>query len=368
LIDSAMASLRAAHADLTDPIVTCLRHRAMLLAEQDKPAAALVDTDEAMALLQNQRIDQSGVLLNLRETRAGALAALGRLAPAIQDYEAVLAELQRRGELDSTTNSFKLNNFAVMLQRAGQSSRALQIIEQSLQAWLGPNADRKLDGAQRINYISALHSVGRIDQALPHAELGMTQALQANEPRVMSQMSLRAAEVLCETAEIARCESLIDLSAKNFATYISPTHPTLARLELLRAHVALTRQLPADAREHIARALDIMDKTGKPDGRRCLALAQLAQAHLMLGERDAALKTAQEAVAYARLHFADFPTSRWGGTAMLSLGRVQRERGDTKLAAEALQNAKTQLEASLGANSPIVLNLTREMTGLTAQK
>ena len=368
LIDGAMASLRATQPDSTDPIVTCLRHRSMLLAEQSQPDAALVDIEQAMALVANQRIDQSGVLLNLRETRAGALAALGRLSPAIQDYEAVLAEFQRRGELDSTTNTFKLNNFAVILQRAGQSHQAVQVIEQSLQAWLGPNADRKLDWAQRSNYISALHSVGRIDQALPHVELGMTEALQANEPRILSQVSLRAAEVRCETNELARCESLIELSAKNFATYISPTHPTLARLELLRAHLALTRQSPALAREHIARALGILDKSGKPDGRRCLALAQLAQAHLMLGERDAALKAAQEAVAYTRLHFADFPTSRWGGMAMLSLGRVHRERGETKLAAEALQNANQQLEAALGADSAIVLNVKREVTDLTAQK
>lgn len=368
LIDGAMASLHATQPDSTDPIVTCLRHRAMLLAEQGQQDAALADTDQAMALVPNSRIDQSGVLLNLRETRAGALAALGRLAPAIQDYEAVLAEFQRRGELDSTANSFKLNNFAVILQRAGQSLRALQTIEQSLKAWLGPNADRKLDWAQRSNYISALHSVGRIDQALPHVELGMTEALSTTDPRMLSQMSLRAAEVLCETSALVRCESLIGLSAKNFATYMSATHPTMARLELVRAHLALTRQSPELAREHIARALDIMDKAAKPDGRRCLALAQLAQSHLMLGERDAALKAAQDAVAYARQHFADFPTSRWGGMAMLSLGRVHRERGDTKLAAEALQNGKTQLEASLGADSPIALNVSRETTQLLAAK
>ena len=368
LIDAAMARLRATQPDLTDPIVTCLRHRAMLLAEQGQPDAALADTDQAMALVGNQRVDQSGVLLNLRETRAGALAALGRLAPAIQDYEAVLAEFQRRGELDSTTNSFKLNNFAVMLQRAGQSLRAVQIIEQSLQAWLGPNADRKLDWAQRTNYTSALHSVGRINEALPHVELGMTEAQNTTDPRMLSQVSLRAAEVLCETSALARCESLIDLSAKNFATYLSATHPTLARLELVRAQLALTRQSPELARNHIASALVILDKTGKPDGRRCLALGQLAQAQLMMGDRDAALKTAQEAVAYARLHFAEFPTSRWGGMAMLSLGRVHRARGETKLAADALQNAKTQLDAALGADSPIALNVTREMTQLLALK
>ena len=53
---------------------------------------------------------------------------------------------------------------------------------------------------------------------------------------------------------------------------------------------------------------------------------------------------------------------------MLSLGRVYRERGETKLAAEALQNANQQLETALGADSPIVLNVKREVTDLTAQK
>ena len=368
LIDAAINRLRAAHPELTDPIVTCLRHRAMMRAEQGQNDAALADVDAAIAMVANPRIDQSSVLLNLRETRAGILAALGRLAPAVQDYEAVLAEFQRRGELDSTTNSFKLNNFAVILQRAGQSQRALQTIEQSLQAWLGPNADRKLDWAQRSNYVSALHSVGRIEQALPNVELGMVEALQAKAPRILSQVALRAAEVLCETKNLDRCESLIDQSATSFSTYLSATHPTLARLELLRAHLALTRQSPALAREHIARALGILDKSGKPDGRRCLALAQLAQAHLMLGERDAALKAANEAVAYAGLHFADFPTSRWAGLALLRLGQVHRARGEAKLAADALQSAKMHLEAALGADSPIALNAGRELTQLAVAK
>ena len=368
LLDSAMARLRGANPDLTDPIVLCLRHRAGLFLAQGQPEAALADIEEAMSLVANQRIDQSGVLLSLRETRARALAALGRLAPAIQDYEAVLAEFQRRGELDSTANSFNLNSFAVILQRAGQSLRALQTMQQSLQAWQGPNADRPMDSAQRSNLVSALHSVGRINESLPYVELGMTEALNTTDPRMLSQVSLRAAEVLCETSDLARCESLIGLSAKNFAAYLSATHPTLARLELVRAQLALTRQSPELARNHIASALAILDKTGKPDGRRCLALGQLAQAQLMLGDRDAALKTAQEAVAYARLHFADFPTSRWGGMAMLSLGRVHSARGDTKLAVDALQNAKTELEAALGADSPIALNVNREMSQLPALK
>lgn len=368
LIDSAIANLRTSHPGLTDPIVTCLRHRAMLLGEQGQPDAALADTDEAIALIADQRIDQSGVLLNLRETRAGALAALGRLAPAVRDYEAVLAEFQRRGELDSTTNSFKLNNFAVILQRAGQSRRALQTIEQSLPAWQGANADREMDLAQRANYISALHSVGRLDQALPQIELGMKEVLRNNEPRMLSQMSLRAAEVLCETSELPRCDSLISMSAKNFAAYMKPDHPTMARLNLLQARLALIRRAPRTAREHVLLALAVMDKEGRVDGRRVIALGQLAEADLMTGERDAALKHAEEATAYSRKHFADFPTSRWGGLAKLSLGRVHRDRGEQKLAVDALQNAKTELTAALGADSPLTMTVTLELSQLLAAK
>ena len=179
---------------------------------------------------------------------------------------------------------------------------------------------------------------------------------------------LSTAEVVCEISDLNRCESLIDMSARSFSTYLSATHPTLARLEMVRAHLALSRQLPAAAREHIARALAILDTTNKPDGRRCIALAQLAQAYLLLGERDAALKAANDAVAYADRHFSDFPANRWGGLAMLSLGRVHRARGDTKLAAEALQKAKIHLDTALGADSPIALNVGRELTQLVAAK
>lgn len=367
-IDGAMALLRPAHAELTLSIVTCLRYRAVLWAEQGQNLASLTDIDEAIALLLGDRIGQAGLLLNLRLTRATALSKLGRLALAIKEYEIVLAELLRAGELDNTTTSFKLNNFAAILGNAGQSMRALQIMEQSLQAWRGPNAVRTMDSTLRSNHVSALHALGRIDEALPHIELGLKEVLRNGDPKRTSELGLRAGEVLCETGALVRCESLIDLSEKNFSTYLSPTHRTFARLYVLRAKVALYRRSPQLAREHVSRALEVMDKTGQPDGRRVVALGHLAQAELMLGERDLALKHADEAVAYARLHFADFPTSRWGGVAMLSLGQVHRERGELKLATEALQNAKTQLDAALGADSPVALNAKRELTELTTQK
>ena len=368
LIDNAMVRLRAARPDLAEPIVSCLRHRAVLSIVQGQPGAGLADVNEAIALAASQRLDKPGVPLRLRETRANALAGLGRLAPAIQEYEAVLSEFQQQGVMDTTAMSFNLNTFAVMLLRAGQNLRALQVIEQDIQARQVSNADGALDSVLRSNYVSALHAMGRIDQAMPHVELGLREALSSTEPRKLGEVGLRAAEVLCDTNDLARCESLIELSAKNFAIYMSPTHPTLARLNLLRAKVAINGRSPGVAREHIARALGIMDKAGKPDGRRVLALGQLAQAELMLGERDLALKHADEAVTYARLHFMDFPTSRWGGMAMLSLGQVRRERGELKPAADALQNAKAQLDAALGADSPVALNATREWTQLTTQK
>ncbi len=142
----------------------------------------------------------------------------------------------------------------------------------------------------------------------------------------------------------------------------------MARLHLTRARLALIRQTPQPAREHILRALDVMDNEGRVDGRRVIALGQLADADLMLGERDAALKHAEEAVAYSRKHFADFPTSRWGGLAMLSLGRVLRERGESKLAINALQDAKNQLNAALGADSPTALAVSLELNQLQVAK
>ncbi len=225
-IDSAIARLRATDDERTDVIVSCLKFRSMLHDDQGNAAASLADADEAISLVVNPRAGQSVVLRNLRLARADALAALGRLAPAIYGYDAVLAELQRQGELDSIAGNTKLNNFAVILQRAGQSLRALQIIEQTLPLWQGPNADRKLGVTQRVNYVSALHAVGRIDQGLPHVELAMAEVLQSNEPRSLSQVSLRAAEVLCETSELSRCDLLLDLAAKNFAAYMKPNHLT----------------------------------------------------------------------------------------------------------------------------------------------
>jgi len=63
---------------------------------------------------------------------------MGQLGPAVQAYEALLSEVKRRGVLEATAQSSTLNNFYIVLVRAGQMAGAPETIEQSMLLGKGP--------------------------------------------------------------------------------------------------------------------------------------------------------------------------------------------------------------------------------------
>ncbi len=99
-IDAAFAQVAGLHSTAApaaqDALLGCWLQRANIAREQARPAAVLADVAQALRLLPQPRLGQWQTVVALRSLRAGAYAEQGRLVAAVAEYEAMLADVDRR--------------------------------------------------------------------------------------------------------------------------------------------------------------------------------------------------------------------------------------------------------------------------------
>ena len=350
-VDQALAALHGDQAEVLEAKAGCLKRRAQTNQEQGQNTQALADIDAALALTQSPRRGQVSTRLDLQATRATVLGALGQLGPAVDAYEALLGEVKRRGVLDATAHSSTFNNFYIVLVRAGQIAKALEAIEQSMLMGKGPGATRGATWTERGNHAYALTLLGRAAEALPALEEGIADARRLGEPRAIGYRAFQYAEALCGLGRWSECQEHLELSTKHLGGILVSTHPALGRLAVANARLALVQGSNSRARAELGKALAIFDASKLPESWRIEAMILLARCDLQERQLDAALNRAHDAVELSRSVFKDFPQSHRGGNAYLELGRVYQARGDTGKAREALTQALSQFEVSMGPNS-----------------
>ncbi len=353
-VDQALAALHGDQAEVIEARVGCLKRRAQTNQEQGRSAEALTDIDAALRLTQSPRRGQISTRLDLQATRATVLGAMGQLRPSVQAYEAWLSEVKRRGVLDATAQASTLNNFYIVLVRAGQMAKALETIEQSLLLGKGPGATRGASWTVRGNHAYALALLGRAAEALPTLEEAMADARRSGEPRAIGFRSFQYAEALCAVGRWPECKEHLDLSARQLDAILVKTHPALGRVAVANARLALVQGSTERARAELGRALAIFDASKQPESWRIEAMILLARADLQDRQLDTALHSAQNAVEMSHDVFKDFPQSHRGGSAYVELGRVYQARGEREKAREAFAQALSQFEVSMGPNSVAV--------------
>jgi eukaryotic-like serine/threonine-protein kinase len=350
-LDQALASLHGEQTEVLEARAGCLKRRAQTNQEQGRNAQALIDIDAALSLTPSPRRGQVATQLDLQATRATVLGALGQLGPAVHAYEALLGEVKRRGVLDATAQSSILNNYYVVLLRAGQIAKALEAIEQSLLLGKGPGATRGAPWTERGNHAYALTLLGRAAEALPTLAEAMADGRRSGEPRAIGYRAFQYAEALCSLGRWSECKQHLNLSAEQLGGILVNNHPALGRVAVAHARLALVEGSTTQARAELDKAMAIFDASKLPESWRIETMVLLARADLQDRRLDAALGSAQEAVKLSREIFKDFPQSHRGGNAHLELGRVYQARGDKAKAREALTEALSQFEVSMGPNS-----------------
>ena len=361
LFNEAITSTRQQRPQEPDLTVGCLQKRAVLHFEQGRPQDALDDAQAALLALGAPRPGQMDMALMLRGIKADALSRLGRLGPAVAEYEAVLGEVRRLGRLEQASTKTVLNQYGLALMRGGQSLKAAEAFGQSVTMSLAQGDPTLVDIPAQTNLARTLVETGRGAQAPPHFEQALGNAQRTGARRMIASVALSAGVVACDLGDLPRCAALLELGAGHLSAMLPAGNAGLAAINILRARLALARGVPQEAAEQTQRALALYGDTAASAPLRAQALALLAQVQLQQGDAPASLVSAQQAVQLARTAFADFPTSAPLGRTLLVLGQAQQATGQADAARRSGLEARRQLDAAAGPDAPLAVQARKWM-------
>ena len=355
LRDGAIAGTRKQHPPQPELTVGCLQKRAELHWLQNRPQEALDDAEAALLALGVPRPGQMDMALNLRGIKAGALSRLGRLGPAVAEYEAVLAEVKRLGRLEQARTKTVLNQYGLALMRGDQSLKAADAVGQSVAMSLAQGDAALVDIGAQTNLARALVEIARGTEALPHFEQALGNAQRTGDRRNIAGAALNAARGVCELGDVTRCADLMKLGAGHLTAVLPAGNPGLVEITIVSARLALAQSRLQEAADQAQQALVLYGNSAARAPPRIQALVLLAQVQLRQGDAASSLVTAHSAVQLARTAFQDFPTSAPIGRALLVLGQAQRAAGQADAARRSGQEAQVQLDTAAGPDAPLAV-------------
>lgn len=360
LINEGLGRLHAAaEADAGD-VANCLSSRAKLRLEQGDARAALVDAEQALALLNSPRPGQRLLVVDIRGVLADSRARLGDYPRAIADYEAELAELVALGREQTSIAVVVENNLGVILLNAGLLGRASQILEQSRTTAIRAVGDLASNPVRDTNLAGAWLELGRVDEAVQTLEQALNVARQSGNQRFIGFISAKAAAGWCVAGDAARCADRLSSAKTALTAILPPGHSAFGTIELTAARLSLLKGEPEAARRQLQHALELYDAAPERNPVNMVARGMLSRLEQRLGHGAEALALSERAVADARLYTAGLPASEWLGSALLSRANVLEAQSELKVARSTAQEALTQLRGSLGAGAPA----TREATAM----
>lgn len=363
LFDVAMPQYEKVANKQDSVMANCLYDRAIMNAFSGNAKAMLADAEAAVTYLGSGDSSDRTLANIVRVAVADAHGRLGHFSIAIKGYETSIADLESMGRLKTSEGSTRLNNFSVMLLRAGQVQRAASMSQKALEISDGIGSPDGMRVVLQGNYARALIFLGRYDESKQLIESGLAFSEKQNDKNRVAQHSIYGASAWCATGDLTRCQSLLEAAHANLQPILPPTHVNFANIEIWQADLSLARAMPLEASMQLKRALAIFDATSEKNAFRIYALAKLARTEQKLGQIIAARNSASDAVAAARDASKDLTATYWLGIALMAQGVVEKAQGNKSAARLAFDEALSQLRGSLGDDAPA----TKEARALHAE-
>jgi len=235
-----------------------------------------------------------------------------------------------------------------MLGRSGQRVSAVETYRRALE--LAPGLG-DLPPALEGNYALGLIELGRAYEAMPLIEHAAAKARAKGDNYTAYGLLAHGARAWCLTHDLERCRELLTSAHSELVSLVPAGHSMFGTLELGQAQLALAMGNLAQAHAGLKRALAIFDSAGEAR-RSGITLALLARTELQLGDIDAALEHATQAVDRARDDLSGFAHSEWLGSALVARGLVQQARHDAGAARDSWRAALVELAPSVGETAP----------------
>jgi eukaryotic-like serine/threonine-protein kinase len=333
----------------------CLGYLAHIAYQNDDGAGSLSYANQALARLRQDPNPSPVFEAQLLTAIADAQRAVGRNDLASRYFERALAQLSRAGRDEGATGIVLRNNWAVLVNWAGDPARALRLEDESV-ALLA----RREPGAPPPSYLIAnrglaLEALGRYREALD--AYSQCAEISARSGPVPTQIAcLTGLGSVCrEMGDIAAAETYYQQGAALARANAVPSIRQHA-LQILRGRIALSKGRYEEARQELDGALT----AAAVPVAKVATLLPRAELNLREGQLDAAEADARQALFDAHVAQGGIPYSHRTGLASLMLGRVLAAEGEHDRAQQAFQDALTHLSQTVDEQHPM-LKLAREL-------
>jgi eukaryotic-like serine/threonine-protein kinase len=336
----------------------CLEYLAYMAQNANDAAMALKYGNLALVRLRRSPHPSLSTEANFIGSVGFAEHLNGRNAAAERDYGAALQMFARAGREHSANAIAVRNNWGIVSDGAGDSRRALEIFQQTLQIVLRDNGSPQVPPYLVANLARQLENVGRYEDARARYAECVELAGKSGTAAQSVYCLVGLASVSVSLGDPDAAAGYLDKAAAAGTGSVPARSPAALALILTKGRLALERGDRAEARSALTSVIA---------GQRPIATtvrALLARSDLNLREvklTDAA-DDARQALAISQTLQGGIPYSNRTGLAWLMIGRVLGAQGETQTAREAFQMAVDHLSHTVDATYPALVEAQRQLS------
>jgi serine/threonine protein kinase len=353
-VDEAVRMLKGVAADpqsTTQQAAECLENLAFIAQNANDSAKALKYA--SLALQRLQQVPHPPPVL--QATFLGGMGYAehlnGRNDVAGQFYERSLAQFAQAGRDHGPDAISVRNNWAIVNEGAGNSRRALELYDETLQIVAQNDSGAPPPAYLVSNRGRTLESLGRFREAREAYLQCAAQTAQAVTATGQAHCLLGLASTLRELGDLPAAEDNLARASAIISAAFPPGFPAAIALRVTRGRLALAKGQFAQARAD----LDAAIADGKTASLTATALLTRAELNLQENQPAAAKSDALRTLSLTRAAQGGMPYSNGTGLAWLMLGRALAMRGDAGRARNAFEMAVTHLSNTVDADHPMLL-------------
>ncbi len=339
----------------------CLTRQSELGFFTDEGSAMIRNADEALQTLDRSPIDSQTIRADAQGARAYGYYLTRQSGKADRAYAELTRFLERSGRDRTLAAADVLNNWG-LVHFLGDIRKAEPLYRRCLELHRSIEGEEGAGTNILHNYAGVLFQLGRYAEAEPlYRQTILTARTRgARGVEIDATLGLTALQ-----AEIGR----LDEAAATLAT-LDPYLGQKVFSPLKQAYLAYTRGLLARARGDAAErraqfveAVRLYDEVDAKFVYSFFALVELSQAELTTGHAEAAESAARRADALARSLVEKDSPSYLIGFSKAALGEVQLARGQREAGRRNLEEARVELERTLGPDHPASRSARRLVDG-----
>jgi serine/threonine protein kinase len=336
----------------------CLYAASLLHLAEQHPAEALRDAQRGLEKIRESR--------DAGTTEAALLGSVGyaytlqaRDTEAERYFERSLRKYRELGREGSDGYLAVLNDWGVMMLRAGVPGRALELLDESVRIERQRGPDIEVTATVLGNRGLALLGLGRLQQARAAFDEECALAISHGDESSEMHCLIGGASVSIQLGELDRAQqSLKRLGQLIEESALPPESPPVRVRAVMQGRLALASGKAAEAAAAFDRALT---DTSSTDPTTLQANLGKSMAALAANDPTGAVAAARHALPIATALQGDLPHSSQTGLASLWLGRALLRGGDRAEGRKALEAAVAHLSSTIDADHPYLMQAKAEL-------